>query len=164
MGLRTPIYIESVRDTTSPTHRTNGPTSQTQRSPYLRRHRPQRARSPASIYISPTPSTSTSSKRKRFLTFACNNCRNHLSTSTNIVSKDYRGRTGDAYLMSNVINVIDGRQELRAMITGDYVVCNIYCHWCKSLIGWKYIRSDSRDQAYKEGMFILELKKICVVD
>ena len=66
--------------------------------------------------------------------------------------------------MSNVINVIDGRQELRAMITGDYIVCNIYCHWCKSLIGWKYIRSDSRDQAYKEGMFILELKKICVVD
>lgn len=103
-------------------------------------------------------------KKIRLYKFGCRNCRIHLSSSLEILSKDYRGKTGDAYLMNNVINVLDGEQEKRLMITGDYVVCNINCQLCKKCIGWKYLISDSADQKYKEGKYILELKRICLVD
>lgn len=97
----------------------------------------------------------------KFVTYGCRRCRTHLSSSTQIMSKDYRGKTGDAYLMGKVVNVIEGDVETRPMMTGDYVVCDILCHWCKSLLGWKYLESERKDQRYKEGKYILELQTIC---
>lgn len=93
-------------------------------------------------------------------TFGCAHCRTHLSTRSNILSKDYRGRTGDAYLMDKVINVVQGEKEFRSMITGKYLVSNSYCHQCGMLVGWKYHKSLARDQMFKEGKHILELKMI----
>lgn len=92
--------------------------------------------------------------------YGCGHCRTHLSSSNHILSKDYCGKTGDAYLMRKVINVTEGCKETRCMITGRYVVCDIYCHTCKNLVGWKYLLSETRDQNHKEGKFILELEPI----
>lgn len=100
----------------------------------------------------------------KFITYGCRRCRTHLSSSTQIMSKDYRGKTGDAFLMSKVVNVIEGSIETRPMITGDYLVCDILCHWCKSLLGWKYLESERKDQRYKEGKYILEVQTICRCD
>ncbi|QLQ79016.1 hypothetical protein HG537_0B03630 [Torulaspora globosa] len=100
----------------------------------------------------------------KFVTYGCRRCRTHLSSSTQIMSKDYRGKTGDAYLMTKVVNVIEGSVETRPMITGDYLVCDILCHWCKSLLGWKYLESERKDQRYKEGKYILEVQTICRCD
>lgn len=36
------------------------------------------------------------------VTYGCSCCRTHLSSSSLILSKDYRGRTGDAFLMDKV--------------------------------------------------------------
>lgn len=94
------------------------------------------------------------------VTFGCCNCRTHLSSVDQIMSRDYRGRTGDAFLMNNVVNVIEGDLEERSMITGNYLVCDILCHWCRNPIGWKYVRSQRKDQKFKEGKYILELKMI----
>ncbi|CCD24351.1 uncharacterized protein NDAI_0D00370 [Naumovozyma dairenensis CBS 421] len=101
---------------------------------------------------------------KKFMTFGCRHCRTHLSSSNEIMSKDYRGKTGDAYLMDHVVNVIEGTMETRPMITGEYLVCDILCHWCKNLVGWKYIQSEMNDQKFKEGKYILELETICLCD
>lgn len=79
------------------------------------------------------------------------------------MSKDYRGTTGDAYLMNKVVNIVEGDRETRCMITGCYVVCDIVCHMCKNLVGWKYLESERKDQRYKEGKYILELQTICKV-
>ncbi|GAV56221.1 hypothetical protein ZYGR_0BA01270 [Zygosaccharomyces rouxii] len=97
----------------------------------------------------------------KFITYGCRCCRTHLSSSSQIMSKDYRGKTGDAYLMSKLVNVIDGNIETRPMITGDYLVCDVLCHWCKSLVGWKYLESERKDQRYKEGKYIMELQTVC---
>ncbi|AMD20416.1 HDL328Wp [Eremothecium sinecaudum] len=99
-------------------------------------------------------------KRTNLAIYGCNYCKTHLSSSNHIMSKDYCGKTGDAYLMRKVINVTEGRRETRCMITGRYVVCDIYCHTCKNLVGWKYLMSEKRDQEYKEGKYILELEPI----
>lgn len=103
-------------------------------------------------------------KNKNFKTYGCRYCRTHLSSTQAILSKDYRGKTGDAYLMSNVVNILEGEEETRSMMTGDYVVCDIICQWCNNVIGWKYLKSDSSAQRYKEGKFIMELKTVCICD
>ncbi|KAG0669072.1 hypothetical protein C6P45_004144 [Maudiozyma exigua] len=102
--------------------------------------------------------------RQKFKTYACKNCRTHLSSSQEIMSRDYRGKTGDAYLMSKLVNIEEGLQETRVMMTGEYLVCDINCSWCHQLIGWKYLKSDTLSQRYKEGRYIMELKPICITD
>ncbi|AGO10606.1 AaceriABR153Cp [[Ashbya] aceris (nom. inval.)] len=119
-----------------------------------------------SMYIErPVPDT-TSAKNKyaKMAIYGCAHCKTHLSSSNYFMSDDYRGRTGAAYLMQKVINVTEGRRETRCMSTGRYVVCDIYCHTCKNLVGWKYLLSEKRDQEYKEGKYILELEPITECD
>ncbi|AET41030.1 Moh1p Ecym_7182 [Eremothecium cymbalariae DBVPG len=119
-----------------------------------------------SVYIERPASGAIGIKTKyaKLEIYGCSHCRTHLSSSNHIMSKDYRGVTGDAYLMRKVINVTEGHRETRHMITGRYVVCDIYCHTCKNLVGWKYLMSEKRDQEYKEGKYILELEPITECD
>ncbi|CCK71028.1 Moh1p KNAG_0F03660 [Huiozyma naganishii CBS 8797] len=98
---------------------------------------------------------------EKFVTYGCKCCRTHLSSSLQIISRDYHGRTGDAYLISHVCNVAEDKVEMRSMLTGDYLVCDIVCNLCKSLVGWKYLESERAEQKYKEGKYILELETIC---
>lgn len=99
-------------------------------------------------------------KHERFVICGCRNCRTHLSSSTQLMSKDYRGKTGDAYLMNEVVNVFEGERQTRYMITGKYVVCDIFCSTCGALVGWRYLKSEKSNQQYKEGKYILELLPI----
>ena len=135
MGLRSSIYIENPLSSPSSSYKSiNDPLFHSQ-------HRSQ--------------------KNVSFITYGCRHCKTHLSSSFQIISRDYRGRTGTAYLMNKVVNVVEGKVEQRRMLTGDYLVCDILCHWCKRNVGWKYLQSSNDDQQYKEGKFILELKNIC---
>lgn len=145
MGLRYTSYIETPRN-------------------YLgekRTHFSQASNIPSLLRTTSLTRSSRQSKSKRhFVTYGCRNCRVHFSSSRQIISKHYRGRTGDAYLITNVLNVIEGKIETRSMLTGEYVVCDILCHLCKTLVGWKYLKSEHKDQRYKEGKYILELQTI----
>ena len=79
-----------------------------------------------------------------------------------IISRDYRGRTGKAYLLKNVINIKTSKKITKEeMTTGKYLIRYIYCHQCGSNIGWKYIKADERDQLYKQGRYIMEIKRVC---
>ncbi|CCF59112.1 hypothetical protein KAFR_0G00790 [Kazachstania africana CBS 2517] len=97
-----------------------------------------------------------------FRIFACRNCLTHLTSTNEIISRNYRCESGKAFLMNNITNIIEDLSncELRSMITGEYLVCDIYCHFCRTTLGWKYLKADSKDQAFKEGKFIIDLKKI----
>ncbi|CCC71352.1 hypothetical protein NCAS_0H00420 [Naumovozyma castellii] len=122
------------------------------------------------VRFPPSSSSSSSHRRARlrrkksFITYGCKNCRTHISSSNRILSKDYRGVTGDAYLMDEVVNIVEGPMQERPMVTGHYLVADIYCHWCRNLIGWKYLKSERKEQAYKEGKFIIEVATVCVCD
>jgi hypothetical protein len=45
----------------------------------------------------------------------------------------------DIYLQS--INIIKGPSEDRMLMTGLHTVCDIYCVYCLSVVGWKYVRN-----------------------
>ncbi|RUP45837.1 hypothetical protein BC936DRAFT_147677 [Jimgerdemannia flammicorona] len=88
--------------------------------------------------------------------FGCGKCKTHLSTSEHIMSKDFHGKTGRAYLFEDVVNVTDGPQENREMRTGLHTVVDIHCCHCGFVVGWKYIKAFADREKYKEGKYILE--------
>jgi hypothetical protein len=88
--------------------------------------------------------------------YTCAQCRTHLTSHDEIVSKSFHGRHGRAYLFDNCVNVDIGPAEDRNLMTGLHSVCDIFCKRCKRLIGWTYAKAYELSQKYKEGKFIVE--------
>mmetsp|Transcript_364 Transcript_364/g.761 ORF Transcript_364/g.761 Transcript_364/m.761 type:complete len:291 (-) Transcript_364:194-1066(-) len=88
--------------------------------------------------------------------YACQQCRTHLTSHDDIISKSFHGRRGRAYLFDQCVNVTEGTPEDRLLITGLHSVCDIFCQRCNTLVGWTYKRAYEASQKYKEGKFIIE--------
>lgn len=88
--------------------------------------------------------------------YTCAQCRTHLTSHDDIVSKSFHGRHGRAYLFDQCVNVSIGPSDDRRLITGLHTVCDIFCKRCKTLIGWTYLKAYDPSQKYKEGKFIIE--------
>lgn len=88
--------------------------------------------------------------------YACQNCRTHLTSHDDIISKSFHGRHGRAYLFDDCVNVTIGPPEDRMLITGLHSVCDIFCKRCQKCVGWTYQKAYEASQKYKEGKFIIE--------
>ena len=88
--------------------------------------------------------------------YACIDCGTHLSTADLIMSKQFHGRGGRAYLFHNAYNFTIGPIERRVLITGLHSVADIFCIGCDTCCGWTYKEAHEESQKYKEGKFILE--------
>jgi len=88
--------------------------------------------------------------------YTCAQCRTHLTSHDDIISKSFHGRHGRAYLFDQCVNVTIGPSEERRLMTGLHAVCDIFCKRCKNLVGWTYLRAYEASQKYKEGKFIIE--------
>eukprot|EP00761_Pharyngomonas_kirbyi_P012941 gb/GECH01012968.1/.p1 GENE.gb/GECH01012968.1/~~gb/GECH01012968.1/.p1 ORF type:complete len:114 (+),score=20.65 gb/GECH01012968.1/:1-342(+) len=89
--------------------------------------------------------------------YICKHCQSHLALVDDIVSKNFHGYHGTAYLFDNVVNTMSGPKEDRELRTGLHTVCDVYCSTCQSLLGWKYDRAFRSSEKYKVGKFVLEL-------
>ena len=87
----------------------------------------------------------------------CKNCSSHLCLSHLILSDNFRGSTGPAYLVDKLINyqLENGSQETR-MLTGNYLINKVKCHQCSNQLGWTYKKAFSYSETYKEGKFVIE--------
>lgn len=111
--------------------------------------------------------------------YTCGECRTHLTSHDDIISKSFHGRHGKqiepwskpslqlsiltscpcpgrAYLFDQCVNIDTGPAEDRQLITGLHSVSDIFCKRCKTLIGWTYSKAYESSQKYKEGKFIIE--------
>ncbi|KAI9852664.1 MAG: hypothetical protein M1838_006121 [Thelocarpon superellum] len=95
--------------------------------------------------------------------YGCKNCKTHLADHDDIVSRNFRGQHGKAYLFNSVVNVTLGEAAERTMTTGRHVVRDVMCRQCKETVGWKYDRAYESSEKYKEGKFILEAELLCAV-
>lgn len=92
--------------------------------------------------------------------YSCSKCRTHLSLYDDIVSREFQGQHGKAYLFNNVVNVNESRPESRLMRTGRHIVRDIHCKECSTVLGWKYEKAYEESQKFKEGKYILEAELI----
>mmetsp|Transcript_8111 Transcript_8111/g.16854 ORF Transcript_8111/g.16854 Transcript_8111/m.16854 type:complete len:308 (-) Transcript_8111:359-1282(-) len=88
--------------------------------------------------------------------YTCAQCRTHLTSHDDIISKSFHGRHGRAYLFEHCMNVRIGPPEDRLLMTGLHSVNDIFCLRCKNMVGWTYSRAYETSQKYKEGKFIVE--------
>jgi len=88
--------------------------------------------------------------------FVCRDCKAHLTRGSELISKDFRGRSGKAYLFNSVINTSNGVAEDRMLITGMHTISDIFCFDCNKALGWKYVHAFDERQRYKIGKVILE--------
>ncbi|ANZ73615.1 BA75_01741T0 [Komagataella pastoris] len=89
----------------------------------------------------------------------CNQCYTQVCQMPLIISDNFHGKHGKAYLVSHLLNVdLDEKPSTKIMLTGEYLVTNVYCKQCQSCLGWKYLESDSRKENYKVGKFVIELE------
>ncbi|KAF1785129.1 Yippee/Mis18 [Phytophthora cactorum] len=106
--------------------------------------------------------------------FRCAKCSAHLARNEDIISKNFQGTSGKAYLFDTAVNVCTGPPEERMLMTGLHVVLDLYCNTCWTvltelgsllLIFWLVVDAYTQKEAhnasekYKEGKFILELAK-----
>ncbi|KAK9471080.1 Yippee/Mis18 [Dipodascopsis tothii] len=95
--------------------------------------------------------------------YGCKSCNTHLSNYTDIISRQFQGHHGKAFLFHKVVNVTESKPENRAMTTGDHTVRDIICRQCGTCVGWKYDYAVDPTQKYKEGKFILEMELLTYV-
>ncbi|PWN40143.1 yippee-like protein [Ceraceosorus guamensis] len=96
--------------------------------------------------------------------YGCVTCRTHLATNENLISKNFNGSTGRAFLFEEVVNVECGEAVDRHMTTGLHNVRDIFCIRCNASLGWRYEKSFVQAEKYKEGKFILERARIADVE
>jgi hypothetical protein len=95
--------------------------------------------------------------------YGCKGCKAHLANHEDIISRNFRGQHGKAYLFNTVVNVETGEPSERNMTTGRHIVRDIQCRQCKETVGWKYDKAYESSEKYKEGKFILEHELLCNV-
>ncbi|KAK5988754.1 Protein yippee-like 3 [Cladobotryum mycophilum] len=95
--------------------------------------------------------------------YGCKTCKTHLANHDDIISRNFRGQHGKAYLFHKVVNIDTGEPNERNMTTGRHIVRDIACHQCKETVGWKYDKAFETSEKYKEGKFILEAELLCNV-
>ncbi|KAK6204560.1 uncharacterized protein RJT21DRAFT_111130 [Scheffersomyces amazonensis] len=95
----------------------------------------------------------------------CKGCSSHLCLSSLIISDNFSGSSGPAYLVGNLINIeYDQNPQEKEMRTGFYLVDDIRCHQCKLNLGWYYKKSFTYRETYKEGKFVIEKSFIKFID
>ncbi|WFD43946.1 hypothetical protein MPSI1_002611 [Malassezia psittaci] len=89
-------------------------------------------------------------RQKKFLqspfVYGCVTCKTHLTMLEAVISKEFTGQMGRAYLFDTAVNVDLGEPDDRHMRTGKH-----------TYIGWKYDRAYVSSERYKEGKYILEV-------
>jgi len=95
--------------------------------------------------------------------YGCKNCKTHLANHDDIISRNFRGQHGKAFLFDSVVNISEGPSNERSMTTGRHLVRDIACKQCGDTVGWKYDKAYESSEKYKEGKFILEAELLCQV-
>ncbi|KAK7286713.1 hypothetical protein RJT34_21912 [Clitoria ternatea] len=93
-------------------------------------------------------------------TYRCKNCQNPVAFRSELLSKNYLAKSGQAFLFSHARNIVVGPKQDKSLITGVYTLANIFCIKCGEELGWKYIQAYEAKGKFKEGKFIIERAKI----
>ncbi|KAM3128939.1 hypothetical protein pb186bvf_018927 [Paramecium bursaria] len=88
--------------------------------------------------------------------YSCKKCSVQLTNLDALVSKQFTGQTGKAYLFEKGINLNTGPSEEKELKTGKHIVQDVTCKGCNIYVGWKYILAMEQSQKYKEGKIIIE--------
>ena len=88
--------------------------------------------------------------------YTCKRCATHWVERKELISKNFHGKTGRAFLFNKAVNVDLGPEKDKIMMTGLHTVKSVICKPCRQVIGWTYVFAYEPREKYKEGKFIIE--------
>lgn len=89
--------------------------------------------------------------------YHCCRCRSPILRCRDIVSSNYHGSNGPAFLASHLYNAAVARGTYAAaFVTGSYTVSDVACAGCRIRLGKKYIDADDPENHFKVGKYLLE--------
>ncbi|XP_051149294.1 protein yippee-like At4g27745 [Andrographis paniculata] len=88
--------------------------------------------------------------------YSCYRCRTHVALHDHLISTDFQGPKGCAFLFSSAFNVRLGKREYPQMMTGLFMVADVHCDDCHNVSGWRYLIAVEDSHKYKEGKFVIE--------
>ena len=88
--------------------------------------------------------------------YACKECKAHFSSKSQVISKNFTGKYGRAFLVHKMLNVNEGPSEEKMLLTGIHIVRDIFCKSCSAYVGWTYVKAYEFSERYKEGKCIME--------
>eukprot|EP00475_Leptophrys_vorax_P013836 TRINITY_DN2019_c2_g1_i1.p1 TRINITY_DN2019_c2_g1~~TRINITY_DN2019_c2_g1_i1.p1 ORF type:complete len:161 (-),score=28.96 TRINITY_DN2019_c2_g1_i1:117-599(-) len=92
--------------------------------------------------------------------YCCARCGTQIASRDQLMSSQFRGRTGRAFLFGAVINCVQSpnEPELTLLASGAHYICELSCVLCHERLGWNYRRAVNASNKYKEGHSCLEMK------
>lgn len=99
------------------------------------------------------------------LTLFCTKCCTPIMRSQDIISANYRNRIGPAYLAQNCYNTYMSSEEFTASYTtGTYIVKDVTCKSCETLLGVIYTDALDVQNRYKIGKVMLSQRLLFLPD
>jgi hypothetical protein len=87
----------------------------------------------------------------------CTACRTPIVRAKDILSSEYYGGKGPAFLVDQVYNATHGHRIVRAhFTTGAYLVQDFACRVCGTMLGKKYVGAENPVNMFKVGRYLLE--------
>ncbi|XP_051149290.1 protein yippee-like At4g27745 [Andrographis paniculata] len=99
--------------------------------------------------------------------YSCRRCRTQVALDDHIICREIQARrsTRMCFPILECIQHSGGEERTPAAGDGEYIVADVYCHDCNTVLGWKYLMAteDQESQKYKEGKFVIERRNIIEV-
>ena len=92
--------------------------------------------------------------------FLCASCGAHLCSTEAIVSRQFHGRHGRAFLVSSCANSYFAPADQKMLMTGLHVVRDVFCVRCDHILGWTYDHAHDEGERYKVGKYVLEMAMV----
>eukprot|EP00404_Azadinium_spinosum_P041958 CAMPEP_0180829988 /NCGR_PEP_ID=MMETSP1038_2-20121128/75562_1 /TAXON_ID=632150 /ORGANISM="Azadinium spinosum, Strain 3D9" /LENGTH=488 /DNA_ID=CAMNT_0022873083 /DNA_START=87 /DNA_END=1550 /DNA_ORIENTATION=- len=97
------------------------------------------------------------------LIYHCCRCRRPILRFDDIVSTNYHGAWGPAFLVSNLYNtVVEHVAYTASFVTGGYTVSDVTCAGCRLQLAKKYIEASDPVNRFKVGKYLLEQTRVFV--
>ncbi|KAF4738029.1 j-protein (type III), partial [Perkinsus olseni] len=99
------------------------------------------------------------------MTFYCVVCKSPVLVNSAIMSDNYHGGRGPAFLVDWVLRRVVVEETMAyttTFTTGRYVVCDIKCSTCNFVLGKKYLASMDPANSFKADKFLIEQSALYV--
>lgn len=89
--------------------------------------------------------------------YHCCRCRCPILRCRDIVSTNYHGAWGPAFLVDRLYNAaVERASYAAAFVTGSYTVSDVACACCRLMLGKKYVEARDPVNRFKVGKYLLE--------
>lgn len=93
--------------------------------------------------------------------YVCASCSCDVASATEMVWEGFMASEKPACLFRDTVNMKCSSDERKEHLTsGIYTLADVQCRWCATVMGWRYLKADQKESAYKEGTTLVETARI----